>query len=466
MTTLAIVPAPTLEVALPFPGFKWCSGCEEWKTQSEFSKNKWKLDGLQNWCKACVALANKTWQTANRPKINERRRRAYHAAKIPSEPPKQRLKMVRVGETAFSVVDVRKVRYCLGCNRWKPRYGHFYRRGYCLTCRAERAQAKATPQPKPNRGAFYELDLTTGMGLYIVQFLNAKGSLSPKTIKGYRDGLSYFAQHTGNKWPFDADDINAFLAAKKADGRKPATVQSYYRCIRTFAGWLFKRKKIDTNPMEMAEKPPTAKLLPRAPKREHVQILYNWLQRRVGRGGEWRGERDLAVFSLMIDTGLRVGEVARLKISDIDLTRRTVTLRDTKTRADGTSVFGWGAAANLQVWLEVKARLDLPADLKDHLFVGYVRGEWLPLSEAGIRQFLARCCKERNLPHITPHQLRHGCAVFSLQGGANIIDVQRQLRHRTAQMTLRYLMMADEGREERHLEYSPFDKALGGIKVE
>lgn len=390
--------------------------------------------------------------------------------------PKPRLKMVWLMSESdaptFKLIDTQLFRYCPTCEQWKTRKENFFKgTGYCKACRMlrDRGQAqkrrKSPPrpprEPKPPYGAFAELDLTTGMGQYIVQFLNAKATRSPKTVTNYRCTLSLFAQHIGNKWPYTADDINSFLASKKVAGAGLATISSYYRSIGNFSAWLHKRGKVESNPMEMAEKPPSAKPLPRAPSREHVQTLYNWLQRRVGRGGDWRGERDLAVFSLMIDTGLRVGEVARLKISDLDLTRRVVTLRDTKTRADGTSVFGWGAAANLQVWLEVRERLDLPAALKDSLFVGYVRGEWLPFSEAGIRQFLARCCKERNLPHITPHQLRHGCAVFSLQGGANIIDVQRQLRHRTAQMTLRYLMMADEGREERHLEYSPFDKALG-----
>lgn len=389
---------------------------------------------------------------------------------------KPRLKMVRVvsesGQTTYCLLDNKKHRWCSACREWKERGCFYAGTGFCKQCRTDRQRVHArkrfqekyrretSTEPK-SRPAYAALDLTTGFGVYLVQFLDAKATLSPKTLISYRNELSMFARHIGNRWPFTADDINSFLASKKAAGRGMSTITTYYRAINNFSTWLVKRQKLDTNPMDMAERPPNAKPLPRAPQKEDIQVLFSWIQRRVGRG-EWRGIRDVALFSLMIDTGLRVGEVSRLKLGDIDLTRRIVTLRNTKTRSDGTSVFGLGAAANLAAWLEARGKLELPADLKNCLFVGFVRGKWLNLSENGIRQFLARCCREQDLPHLTPHQLRHGCAVFSLQAGANIIDVQKQLRHRTAQMTLRYLMMADEGREERHLEYSPFDKALGG----
>lgn len=387
--------------------------------------------------------------------------------------PKQRLKMVPVqsesGELTYKLIDTKLSRYCPECDQWKARTEEFFKgTGYCKACRIKRDRYKARKskgglqgRPWPEGGAYAKLDLLTGMGPYLTLFLNAKAGRSLKTIIGFRNTLAQFAQHTGNKWPFDADDVDAFLASKKREGCAVATVQSYYRNIGNFARWLVKRQKIDSNPMEMAEKVPGSKPLPRAPQIEDVQALFNWLQRRVGRG-EYKDVRNLAVFSLMIDTGLRVGEVAKLKISDIDLNRRVITVRNTKTRADGNSILGLGATANLQNWLKVREQLPLPPDQKDTLFVNRQRGKWIPFSSTGIRQFLTRVCREKDLPHITPHQLRHGCAVFSLNAGANIIEVQRQLRHSNPQMTLRYLLMSDAGREERHLEYSPFDKALGG----
>lgn len=388
--------------------------------------------------------------------------------------PKPRLKMVRQvsesGESTYKLIGAKRFRFCPRCEQWKERNqeNFFKNTGYCRACRRERERGKVQPtggqqgRPWPEGGAFAKLDLKAGMGLYIVQFLNAKATRSPKTVINYRNSLAQFALHIGNRWPFTADDIDSFLASKKASGRAVATIQSYYRNIGNFAGWLLKRGKIDANPMEMAEKVPGSRPLPRAPQIEDIQALASWLQRRVARGRDWRGERDLALFSLMIDSGLRVGEVSRLKISDIDFNRRVVTVRNTKTKTDGNSILGLGATANLQAWLKVRDKLNLPQPLKDTLFVTHIRGEWHHFSESGIRQFLARCCRERDLPHITPHQLRHGCAVFSLNAGANIIEVQRQLRHSNPNMTLRYLMMSDAGREERHLEYSPFDKALGG----
>lgn len=329
-----------------------------------------------------------------------------------------------------------------------------YRRNY------DRTHPRYFPKPKPpSNSAFSRLDLQTGLGLYIGQFLNAKATLSDRTIESYQGSLGQFAQHALNRWPFDADDINSFLASKKADGCNLTTVHGYYRDLKTFCAWLKKRKKIEENPIEMAEKPPRAQMLPRVPAREDVTALYTYLLE-LAQTGEWIAVRNLAIFSLMLDAGLRVGEVTRLKLNDVDLNKRLVILRDTKTRSDGVSILGLEVVKYLAAWKKTRDYLALSPDL-DSLFVRFVRGEWGALGTAGIGQTLTRLCLEVGLGRITPHQLRHACAVFSLQGGANLIDVQKQLRHKTPQMTLRYLMMNDEGREARHLEYSPLDRMEG-----
>lgn len=330
-----------------------------------------------------------------------------------------------------------------------------YRRQY------DRSHPRYFPKPKPpSNSAFSRLDLQTGLGLYIGQFLNAKATRAASTIEGYQSILAQFSGHIGNRWPFDADDINSFLASKKADGCGPTTVDDFYRNIKTFCAWLVKRKKIDENPVEMAEKPPRPQLLPRVPAREDVTALYTHLLE-LAQNGEWIHVRNLAIFSLMLDAGLRVGEVTKLKLTDLDLNKRLVILRDTKTRSDGVSVFGLGPANHLAAWRKTRDSLALPPNI-DSLFVRFVRGKMGAMGTGSIRQTLGRVCLEAGIyPHITPHQLRHACAVFSLQGGAHVIDVQKQLRHKTPQMTFRYLMMNDEGREERHLGYSPFDRMEG-----
>jgi site-specific recombinase XerD len=345
---------------------------------------------------------------------------------------------------------------------YDPIYYQKNKLAYAAATRRLRAKRRAGRVPAMPRPALPLPFPDSELGKAITAFLTAKAGLADGTLAIYRVALNQFAAHVGDVWPVDADHVDTFLAQLKAKKRKKATIHAYYRVIKTMCAWLVRRRKIsrEDNPIEMAERPRLPKLLPRAPKEDRVQKLVTYLERQAAES--WKGLRNIALVSLLIDSALRVSEACSLDIEDLDLRRRTVFLSETKTNFDGISVFSPAVASHLADYLTARAGLELPEELTGALFISSTYKGFCRLTGNGVRDLLTHACVKAGVQRLTPHAFRHFAAISSLQNGANALDVQHQLRHRDMRMTLRYLVISDDqGRPERHAGYSPFAK-LGG----
>ena len=161
----------------------------------------------------------------------------------------------------------------------------------------------------------------------IQKFLKAKKVKAEKTVEFYRVALNQFQLHVGTQWPPTVDLINDFLGAAKARGCKDGTVHAYYRGVRAWCYWLKTHNYITDNPIGGVTTPPNPRRkIPRCPKNEYLKGLFSYFEQAVEEAirlnqtlEQWTIIRDLAIFSLMFDTGLRIGEVEYLVIEHVDL---------------------------------------------------------------------------------------------------------------------------------------------------
>ena len=139
-------------------------------------------------------------------------------------------------------------------------------------------------------------------------------------------------------------------------------------------------------------------------------------------------------------TGLRWGELAALRVRDIDLDRRRVHVVRSMTEIRGRAVFG--TPKNHQ-----RRAVPLPAFLVDPLrsrLAGRDPDDLAFTSRAGavLRnrnfrvQVFDRAARDVGLDGLTPHELRHTAASLAIAAGANVKAVQRMLGHASAAMTL------------------------------
>jgi integrase len=164
---------------------------------------------------------------------------------------------------------------------------------------------------------------------------------------------------------------------------------------------------------------------------------------------------DLAWCLLMIHSGLRTGEVRRLKGRDIDVERKLARIEQSKGLKDRLVPLSDATLDAIRAYLAEKGPEN---GLPDALFVF----RHAPLSGCYCAQRLRKRYGPRIGAHITPHQLRHSCATLLLNAGAPITTVKQVLGHQRIDTTLGYARLYDGtvaadfyramGQVERHLK--------------
>lgn len=230
----------------------------------------------------------------------------------------------------------------------------------------------------------------------------------------------------------DHDTLVEYLAASHTQGLKEDTVLGRYRALRALFRWCERRGHLEEgNPFDLIEAPTTTSKLPKAITWREMEKLCASI-----RGDSWREQRDRLIIQFLFFTGVRVGELCRLMLADVDLERRTVRLVRSKTHREGFVPFPKSLATELAHWIEhVRPDAPMPA-----LFVGEGQGKPLgPLTKVGVTEVLRRRCKAAGMKIYRAHSFRHGCAVAIIQRGGDISLVQRVLGHTDTRTSMIYL---------------------------
>jgi len=145
------------------------------------------------------------------------------------------------------------------------------------------------------------------------------------------------------------------------------------------------------------------------------------------------GLLDRAWVFIMIHSGLRVGEVRRLRLSDLDLEGKKVRIEQSKGLKDRIVCLSTPTVEALHTYLQVRG----PA-ATEHAFL--YRHQ--PLSATYCSQRLKTYARRCGVL-VKPHQLRHSCATLLLNAGAPILTVQTILGHKFIDTTLGYARLYD-----------------------
>jgi integrase/recombinase XerC len=219
------------------------------------------------------------------------------------------------------------------------------------------------------------------------------------------------------------------------DGTKPAplaesSIASAYRALRAFFRWCAEKGLIETSPLAGVKiKRPEAPE-PRRALRSEVDALI----RSIPVDG-WIGLRDYLIVHVIFFCGLRVGELVRLEERHFDLSDPASPVLHIPGGKTGA-----GVVPLLRDVVEafMAYQIHRPIDVTDRLLVsaGAYHQAVGALTEAGVRQAIARRCKEAGIRHLNPHSFRHGIAMHLLNDKrVDASLVQRILRHTNIRTT-------------------------------
>jgi integrase/recombinase XerD len=252
------------------------------------------------------------------------------------------------------------------------------------------------------------------------------------TSKHYMSDLAIFSQFISPK-PLDeigGKEIDEFVQTQREQGLKGATINRRISTLSSFYEFLIGAgDKADLkNPVIW--KRHSIRMghhLPRDVDDEVVASLLNSID----------DERDRAMFELMIGAGLRVGEVAALKLSDLHpvdqmgLTRIRVRGKGDKDRITWLTP---ESLTYLERWLTIRPETEQP-----YVFLNHHQRQ---LSVDGIQYRLKQYCQQTGIK-FTCHQLRHTYARRLVEQGMPIDSLAKLLGHRDLQTTQRYIDGAD-----------------------
>jgi integrase len=235
---------------------------------------------------------------------------------------------------------------------------------------------------------------------------------SPATLRIYRAGVkAYLAwcEQSGQPAILDRNLVAAFTADLLDQGAEPATAQARHLAVRRFSKWLAAEGELPADPLDGMRPPKLdAKLVPVLDDDQLRALL------RACEGRTLRDRRDEAVVRLLVETGLRAGECAALRLEDVDVLGGTLVVRRGKGGGGRLVPFSPQTARALDRYLRLRrghVLADSPA-----LWLGE-RSQGFGYD--GLYRTLAKRARAAGIKGFHPHVLRHTAASRWLAAGGS-----------------------------------------------
>lgn len=257
------------------------------------------------------------------------------------------------------------------------------------------------------------------------------------------------------------DHVRAY-AARLAASRRLAvgTVRARLLALRAFFAWLEATDTILVNPCLGLVLPSEE---PRLPKR----VLSENEARRILASPDpdtSKGRRDRAVLELFYSSGIRLEEMQKLAVHDLDLTGGYVRVNRGKGGRGRIVPIGETAAAALRDYLAVRLgwlRISKTPLITDSLWLSPIQPHH-PLKKEAIALIVRKNALRAGVQRIVgPHLWRHTCATHLLNGGGNVVYVQRLLGHRRLKTTEIYTRVTIRDLKKSHRDAHPRNRRSG-----
>lgn len=274
---------------------------------------------------------------------------------------------------------------------------------------------------------------------YLKMFIEAKQieGCSARTLQYYQVTIEHLLKNTDTMIrKITTDEIRTYLAEyQQRNNCSKVTVDNVRKNISSFFSWLEEEDYILKSPMRRIHKIKTKQPVKEIISDEMIERLRD----------NCRCSRDLAMIDLLYSTGIRVGELVGLNISDIDFEERECV------------VYGKGDKER-RVYFDAKAKLHLQnyissrTDTNPALFVT-LDSPYERLKISGVEIRVRELGRKLNIEKIHPHKFRRTMATRAIDKGMPIEQVQKILGHSQIGTTMQYAIVNQNNVKTSHRRY-------------
>lgn len=290
------------------------------------------------------------------------------------------------------------------------------------------------------------------MKKYISAFLNyiqTTKNLSSKTIKAYRNDLALYTEYCSN---ILTSDIFRYISYLSNDLHlKDSTICRKIISLKIFYHYLYEQKVIDNYPFENIKfRFKQEKKLPKILSIKEVGQLLKCFDIDVNRLSAFQQKiyiRDCALIDLLVSTGIRIGEAAAIKLTDIIYSEQTLLIHGKGRKQRLIFISSKVTWKRLSILIKQREK-------ENGAFL-FVNKNGTQLSTHAIEDIYHKYALKAKINNeSTPHYLRHTFATNLLANGADLRSVQEILGHASVATTQIYTEVTTTRKKQVLLKYN------------
>lgn len=286
-----------------------------------------------------------------------------------------------------------------------------------------------------------------------LEYLKYQKNYSDYTITSYcsdiEEYLGYLERECLDFQKVVYDDLRFYLMFLKDEKKVNNTsINRKLSALRSFYKYLANEKVVKSNVFSLISGPKKSKKLPRYFEYNELEEMFEVPDKRTP-----LGQRDLLLLEFLYATGVRVGELVKIKVADIDMGRRNIIILG-KGNKERFVTYGDYCEDALKLYLG-DGYLKLNTENSEYLFLNNNGGV---LTERGVRYILDQIIKKTGInKNISPHMIRHSFATHLLNEGCDLLTVQKLLGHESIKATQIYTHVTTD--RLREVYYNSFPRA-------
>ena len=270
-------------------------------------------------------------------------------------------------------------------------------------------------------------------------FIDAKRleGCSNKTILYYVSTIEMMLNKINkNIIEIETEDLRTYLSDYQMNNNSSkVTIDNIRRILSSFFSWLEDENYIIKSPVRRIKKVKAPSIIKETYTDEELEIMRD----NVGT------VRDLALIDVLASTGMRVGELVKLNIEDVNFNERECIVLG-KGNKERVVYF------DARTKIHLKNYLDNRKDNNKALFIS-LKAPYGRLSIGGVELRLRKIGKQLGIKKVHPHKFRRTLATIAIDKGMPIEQVQKLLGHEKIDTTLQYAMVKQSNVKIAHQKY-------------